>query len=329
MKKLFLLLFLTILLSSCTFQKKEISFYHWKSKAKYSDTIKNALSISKTDTIYMHYFDIKNTPQNGINPIYILKEIDCLYYNFNIIPVVFISNSIFNEPNDLERLSEKIDKLITDISIHNFRKEFKTIQLDCDWTQSTKNDYFYLIKLLNQKYKINTTIRLHQIKFKDKTGVPPANKGTLMLYNVGELANEDENSLLETRIVKQYINNKSNYPLILDVALPLYSQTVLINNHGNIKLINDNCKNELLKDSLHFKQQKENLFTVEKDTLFKGFYLSKGFKIKTEKLTEEEIINSYKVVENSKLITANIIFYHLDDKVLNNINLSKIIKKIN
>jgi len=184
-----------------------------------------------------------------------------------------------------------------------------------------------LIKLLDQKYKINVTIRLHQIKFKDKTGVPPANKGTLMLYNVGELANEDENSLLETRIVKEYINNSSKYPLTLDVALPLYSQTVLINNHGNIRLINDNCKNELLEDSFHFKQLKDNLFTVENDTLFKGFYLSKGFKIKIEELTEDEIINSYKVIENSKLKTANIIFYHLDDKVLNNLN--KIIEKLN
>ena len=327
MKKLYFLLFLILQLSSCKFQKKEISFYHWKSKAIYSDTIKKALSYSKTDTIYMHYFDIKKIPPNNINPIYILKEVDSSFSNFNIIPVIFISNSVFNEEIDVESLSNKIDKLITDISIHNFKKEFKTIQLDCDWTQSTKNDYFYLIKLLDQKYKINVTIRLHQIKFKDKTGVPPANKGTLMLYNVGELANEDENSLLETRIVKEYINNSSKYPLTLDVALPLYSQTVLINNHGNIRLINDNCKNELLEDSFHFKQLKDNLFTVENDTLFKGFYLSKGFKIKIEELTEDEIINSYKVIENSKLKTANIIFYHLDDKVLNNLN--KIIEKLN
>jgi len=329
MKNLYFLLFLTILISSCSFTKKEISFYHWKSKAKYSDTIKKALSISKTDTIYMHYFDIKKIPPNNINPVYILKEVDSSFNNFNIIPVVFISNSIFSEENNVERLSKKIDRLITDISIHNFGKEFKTIQLDCDWTLSTKNDYFHLIKLLSQKYAINVTIRLHQIKFKDKTGVPPVNKGTLMLYNVGELANEDQNSLLETEIVKNYINTNSKYPLTLDIALPLYSQTVLINNHGNVRLINDNCKNEILADSYHFKQLKDNLFTVEKDTLFRGFYLSKGFKIKTEKLTEDEIINSYKVIENSKLKTANIVFYHLDDKVLKNINLNKIIEKLN
>jgi len=62
--------------------------------------------------------------------------------------------------------------------------------------------------------------------------------------------------------------------------------------------------------------------------LFKGFYLSPGYQIKIEKPTEEEIIASYEIVKNSKLEISDLIFYHLDDKVVKSIDINKIIKEI-
>ena len=102
--------------------------------------------------------------------------------------------------------------------------------------------------------------------------------GALMLYNVGELKNLNENSILDSDVVAQYINNSSTYPLELSIALPLFSQTVIINNENKVKLSSATEKT-VLENDIHFEMKNKNLYEVKKDTLYKGFYLNKGFQI--------------------------------------------------
>ena len=333
MRKIILVFCIVFLLNSCEKKVHNISFYHWKTNAEFTPTISEVLKSSKTKKIYLHYFDIEN--RNSVNeygenifPTYVVQNIDKKYNDFEIIPTVYISNSVLLNKNlVVQKLAEKVEKLINQINLTHFKSEPTEIQIDCDWTQSTKNTYFELLEILEKKYEVSATIRLHQIKFQEKTGVPPLKKGTLMLYNVGDLKNSKQNSILESNIVDQYIKSSTKYPLELSVALPLFSQTVIFNNDNNIKLSSFTEKTFLDSD-LHFKAIDKNLYEVVQDTLFKGFYLSEGFQLKLEESLEKEIIESYKIVKNSKLKTEEIIFYHLEDESLNKININDLIKKL-
>ena len=79
------------------------------------------------------------------------------------------------------------------------------------------------------KKKIEVTIRLHQIKYASKTGVPPADSGMLMYYNMSDFTSIDtKNYILDIDVAKRYHYNFDTYPLALDLALPLYTQATII-----------------------------------------------------------------------------------------------------
>lgn len=144
---------------------------------------------------------------------------------------------------------------------------------------------------------------------------------------MGDLKNQQQNSILENNIVKQYINADTNYPLELNLGLPLFSQTIVSNTTNKIKIIKD-AERSILENDIHFKKIDKMNFSIVKDTLYKGFYLTKGYSLKLEELTEDEIIASYKTVKSSKLNINELVFYHLDEKALKNINLNKIIDQL-
>jgi len=330
------ILILLLLSFSCSkkeARKDEIAFYHWKAKADFTESYSEAIKTTDANTVYMHYFDIESLKEpswrdDGIYPTYVLKSVDEAYQKLNIIPVVYIDNRVLKtEKLDVLHLADRISKLIDQISNKHFQKKIQQVQIDCDWTMRTKSEYFALLKALKSKYDIGVTIRLHQIKFQNKTGVPPVNRGTLMLYNMGDLRNTKENSILESAIVGQYIDERSTYPLELKTALPLFAQTVVTNNNNKIKLIK-NTDRKFLENDPHFEQIDATNFKLVKDTLYKGFYLVKGYNLKLEEVKSSEISASYELIKDSKLKTDGLIFYHLDDRSLSNYDLKNTIEKL-
>ena len=330
---MFILLLLAISCSKEKVIKKDIAFYHWKAKADFTKAYSEAIESTEANTVYMHYFDIEplakvNWYDDGIYPTYVLKSVAKDYQHMDIVPVVYIANPVFKTDDlDVSKLSKKIAKLIDQISQKQFNRKIKHIQLDCDWTETTRASYFELLRTLKNDFTIDVTIRLHQIKFKERTGVPPVNAGTLMLYNMGDLRNKAQNSILESSVVGQYIHAESTYPMALKIALPLFSQTVVTNNNNKIKLIK-NTHREVLENDPHFKQINSNNFKVMADTLYKGFYLAQGYNLKLEDVKPSEISDSYKLIKASKLNTQGIIFYHLDDLSLSNYDLNNTIEKL-
>jgi hypothetical protein len=322
-----------IICNACSRKKEtEYSFYYWKSKATDSDVIKVALQKAKTKTIYMHFFDVDtdntdNTAAKDLFPKYTLEEVSPDFKQYDIVPVVYIVNNSLKNA-DIQELSTHIHSLIDEISEYQFHKKFKTIQLDCDWTTTTRANYFELIRLLKKFYAVNATIRLHQIKYKAETGIPPVDQGTLMLYNMGNLDSIKQNSILESSIVGDYINSSTTYPIDLDVALPLFSQTVLISKENQIRIVAGVEKASIEKDSLHFRKIDNQVFEVVQDILYKGFYLSPGYKFKFEEVSEDEIIRSYSMIKRSKIHLNNVLFYHLDDDALQHVNLDRLIQQL-
>lgn len=317
-------IFIVIFIFSCSKENKNqsYSFYHWKSKALMPSTLENKLDTT-LDQVYLHYFDIDlNEQYNSIRPKYVLSAVDDWYKEQQITPVVYITNRAMLKAKDPSYLVKQIHALVQEISNHHFGKELPNLQIDCDWTGRTKTQYFQLLKLLKKYYTLSVTIRLHQIKYPKETGVPPVNTGILMLYNMGELSNMEENSIINTETVQSYVNKNLSYPMDLDLALPLYSQTVIKNKLGKVKLLN--YIPESLADTNIFSSIGENLYLPKKDTLYHGFYISPGYQLKTEKVTSDVLLESIQILKKSRLNFQSIIYYHLEEKNLENYNISKI-----
>lgn len=326
-----LVIVLLFLACSCTNRADDkFSFYHWKSNAELSELSANALKTAKTHTVYLRYFDVKNEKNywGGYEPFptYVIGTVGEEFKNFDIIPVVYIKNEVFSvEENDVRSMATKVKTLIHQISERHFDKQFKKVQIDCDWTVNTKSQYFEFLKILSEEFEVDATIRLHQIKFKKETGIPPIKSGTLMLYNVGDLKNKNQNSILESSIVEQYINTNSSYPIPLNIALPIFSQTVVSNADGKVKIIKD-VDRSVYENDLHFKKIDNQNYAVVKDTLYKGFFLSTTNSLKLEELSQNEIVESLELIERSDLVMGQVIFYHLDDSSLSKVDLEQLTK---
>ena len=164
-------------------------------------------------------------------------------------------------------------------------------------------------------WSLSATIRMHQVKFMGKSGVPPVDRGLLMCYNMGNLKNPaTNNSINETAELKKYIGNIHKYPLPLDVAFSLFDWYVLFRNDsykGLIQNLNDSVfKNE-------FVEKKDNRYRFLKDTLLMGYYFRKNDVLRYENSDYNAIIRSANEVNNKlKETDLRVSLYHLDSITL-------------
>ena len=181
---------------------------------------------------------------------------------------------------------------------NNFNNKINEILIDCDWTATTKTKYFQLIKQLktqlnaqfNKQLTLTTTIRLHQIKFSEKTGIPPADKGVLMAYNTGDLSDPQTiNSILDINVLKTYLSELNTYPLQLDIALPLFSWGIVKRDGQAVQLIPNFNKDFLLKndkntEGVYFDDKNNNTITILKSGYYNSYYLYADDVIKMEEI---------------------------------------------
>jgi hypothetical protein len=201
------------------------------------------------------------------------------------------------------------------------------MQIDCDWTESTKYKYFQFLSSIKNKtrWKLGATIRLHQVKYKEKTGVPPIDYGVLMYYNMGQLnTNANSNSIYSAKTASLYKDYIYSYPLHLDVALGLFSWGVHSRNGKGIRLIN-NWNSHLIVDDNHFKVIRPNNYICIKDTVVNQSMIYIGDLIKIEETSSEELLNiSSELNEEIKNDSISVIFYHLDNFILKNYETNKL-----
>ncbi|UQB67506.1 hypothetical protein [Epilithonimonas zeae] len=325
MKSILQCLICILLLTNCskTNNNHDYGFYYWRSTFNLNKKEQQTLNKCKVENLYTRFFDIvkQNDQFLEVGIININKEIST---DKKIVPVIFITNETwFNiKPNDIRFLADKINERINKIhSNHKLNLE-NEIQIDSDWTASTKNDYFKFLQTLKQisKKNITCTLRLHQVKDKLQTGIPPVDKMYLMCYATSSpLENQIENSILDVRTLKSYLRNLEDYPLKLDIALPIYSWGIVTNHLGKKKLINALTAEELMQNK-NFKTINKNNFEVLKDDFYFGLYLNKGFKIKIEEIAEKDIIESLNFIDEKLNYPFHIIYYHLDERFTKNYN---------
>jgi len=325
MKSILQCLICILLLTNCTKTNNnhDYGFYYWRSTFNLNKNEQQTLNKSKVGNLYTRFFDVvkQNDQFLEVGIININKETST---DKKIVPVIFITNETwFNiKPNDIQFLAVKINERINKIhSNHKLNLE-NEIQIDSDWTASTKNDYFKFLQALKQisKKNITCTLRLHQVKDKLQTGIPPVDKMYLMCYATSSpLENQEQNSILDVRTLKSYLRNLEDYPIKLDIALPIYSWGIVTNHLGKKKLINALTAEELMQNK-NFQTINKNNFEVLKDDFYFGLYLNKGFKIKIEEIAEKDITESLNFIDEKLNYPFHIIYYHLDERFTKNYN---------
>jgi hypothetical protein len=326
-----ILLILTFFLCACkrktTHEPKNIerSFYYWKSVFKLSAKEKYTLDTLKINTLYIKFFDVTWDSKSKMPfPVAQLIVRDSVYLqdnSLNIIPTIFITNESIAKIDSAstDDLATKIFSLEKLIAANNHFKKITEIQIDCDWTAKTRYKYFALLsklQKLDSNINFTATIRLHQIKYANSTGIPPIKRGMLMCYNMGNLTNKNtKNSILEIAELKKYIGNLHHYPLALDVALPLFDWKVHFSKDVFKGLIKD-LPMEGLTNKAFIK--KDNIYLAAKDTLLFGYNFNTGDIIRVEESKYDEILNAGTLIAN-KLKNKNLrlSLYHLDTVTLN------------
>ncbi len=303
-------------------RKVERSFYYWKSIFALNSFENQRLDSLQIKTIYLRFFDA-DWDENKHQPlpkavVKIIKNDSIISHKIKIIPVVFITNECIQKlaATQINLLADQIILLMLTSYKNLFpNQQISEVQIDCDWSASTRQKYFALLQSIKKKGipVLSVTIRLHQIKYLLATGVPPADRGLLMCYNMGNLTKSaTKNSIIEVDELKKYIHNLSSYPLPLDVGLPLFDWYVLFRNNqyqGLIKTLNVIDPNIIKTGADHY--------FILKDTSINNIDLKKGDVLRKEVSKYEEIVQAAELL-NKKLgrNPLRISFFHLDSVTL-------------
>jgi hypothetical protein len=210
-----------------------------------------------------------------------------------------------------------------------FEKDIQELLFDCDWTELSKENYFYLLEKLKSKfsnYKIASTIRLWQYKYYEKAGIPPVDKGLLMCYNMTNPTEyKTKNSIGTSDELAEYITH-DKYPLELDIALPLFSWSVLFRGGEFKGVISD--YQEFEKSPTIFKKTDDNKYTLQDDIQIGKFYARNGDEIKIEKISDDEIENMIEIISDKVKISndTKVTFFSFDKKYINDYGVQNISK---
>jgi len=304
---------------SCSKRETSASFYYWQTNFNLNKQEDQTLKELNCSELYIRLFDI-DIKNDSIVPLGIIKNLDSFPNNLQLTPVVFITNRTFIEtkPENIKQLAVNTHNKIISL-LKQANKTCNKIQIDCDWSQSTKHNYFQFLKqfkAIDTSIQLSCTIRLHQVKYPTITGIPPVDEGTIMYYNMGKL-NEDKNSIYNANDANKYIESISHYPLTCNIALPIFSWGKVERDSKIINLINNT-------DSLLF-EKKEQLLVVDSITykvkssfLYKGIYFKENDVMIMEQTSSNDLILAAKALSKElKGDSIKIIFFDLNSNNLN------------
>jgi len=304
------------------------AYYYWKTEFTLSDSQEIFLDSNHIKKLYIKLLDVD---WNEVNSAYPTSITDFEYnfpgkgLHFIAVPVVFITNRTLQKidtseiPDLAGKIVRKLDRIreLTDRPIREY-------QVDCDWSESTKQKYFLLLKEIKKKIgqaQLSATIRLYQLKYPDKAGIPPVDRGMLMMYNLSNVKDYDViNSIFDLNTAKKYFENLKPYPLKLDVVLPDFSWGVVFKDRKFCCLLRD-LNNEkashtsyLVKSTLN---HGGNYYIVKKDTVVNDIYLRYGDLVRIEELNEAELLEAAKLSEQAlKCDSVTVSLFDFDESTI-------------
>jgi len=298
----------------------EPAFYHWKSGFRLAPAEQALLDSLRVQRLYVRFFDVDWDARRGEPvPQAPLEWAEPPDPDRAIVPVVFLTNRAFEHlPREaVPDLARRVARKLAEMGL----QPPEEVQMDCDWTAGTRDAYFAFLKalrpLLPPECSLSVTVRLHQLKDPRGTGVPPAERGVLMFYNMGRVEDPAEpNSILNLEAARAYLRPFRDYPLPLDLALPLFRWGAVFRDGRLVRLIND-LGPEALQDTTRFRAFGERHFGVLRSTYLQGYYLYRGDLLRLEGVDSSALLRALELLHPLlDARTRTLLFYHLDSSVV-------------
>lgn len=292
-KYLYLLL---VLLGACSYEDTppEQALYCWKTQVQFSAEEADFVKNNRIERLYIRYCDVglRDNAPVPIAPV----DIDTLsLQGKTVIPVVYLKNEIFNpeltEGNStyISTLAHKLGDYIEQINRY-YRLRVSEVQFDCDWSLSTKQAYFSMLEAFKKEYpyQLSATIRLHQVKYREETGVPPVDYGVLMYYNMGRISATGANSIYDRSTALRYLGKLREYPLPLDIALPMFAWGVHSADGQVFHLVGGLTHAQAQAISTLVRTDDPDIYKVAEQTYYKGRVWQAGDLIKIEEVSDAQ-----------------------------------------
>ncbi|WP_374951867.1 hypothetical protein [Mucilaginibacter sp.] len=307
--------FLFALISCKHKEDPQAAFYYWKTIYQTNSVQKDLLNKTGNNKLYLRFFDVTwDEHKHDVKPNAVVHINESLT-GLRVIPVIFISNRVFERIafSGADSLAKKCHDLVS-ILAAKANCSVQSVQIDCDWTESTKEKYFSFLKFFKafSRHSVQATIRLHQVKYRERTGVPPVDKGVLMFYNMGKItAGGTASSIYNEKDAARYLSRLGSYPLPLDVALPLFSWVIQSRDGKLIQIYSKITCNEL-KDQRYFGALKDG-FRAKKSLFLKGVYIKANDNFKPEKTNADILKKAADQLSDQlpSLKNRTIIYYEL------------------
>ncbi|HND87799.1 MAG TPA: hypothetical protein PK971_05710, partial [Saprospiraceae bacterium] len=207
---------LSLLLAACSGQPERglrPAFYSWQTTLGVPLTTRQYLDSLGCRTLCVKVLDVGRDPLSAQVTRYAqLRVADTAGLGgLGVVPTVFITNEVFRHSSPQERAAW-VGPMAAALRPWLLRsgQEGGELQFDCDWTASTREAYFSFLRemraALPRGSTLSATVRLHQYKFPDQTGVPPVERGMLMLYNTGDIDQPVlRNSIFDAADARKYL----------------------------------------------------------------------------------------------------------------------------
>lgn len=292
------------------------SFYYWRTVFYLTDIEQQALQNNEVSKMYIRYFDVDIDSRGKPHPVSAIhfKESP---KNLQIVPVVYIKNRVMLKDNlQLDALANNICKYIEQINEASEIGPIDEIQIDCDWTLTSRDKFMQFIDILKNRSgkKLSATIRLHQIKHYTSTHIPNVAYATLMYYNMGKIEADTLNSIYDREIAHRYIESLKRYPMKLNIALPIYAWGVHVSNNRVVNLVSKIDKMAFENDTNFVCERNTNIITVKNSTIKDGRYYLRNDWIKIEEISEVELMQMAADIGKQLPYTPHgVVFFDLDE----------------
>ena len=316
-------------------EKAERAFYYWKTVFHLSASQHKMLEDMNVTKLYMRFFDVDlNTVSEQLEPRAKIQFKDSVSDKYEIVPVVYITNKSFvkSAPAFMPDLANNVLNLINDMARIN-KIKFKEIQIDCDWTDNSKTKYFSFLKALKSQLVLknqllSATIRLHQVKYKNQTGIPPVDKGMLMYYNMGKITPDaTSNSIYNAKDAAKYVSYCQEYPLPFDVVLPMFSWGVHIRKNKVIELINNMNRADFENNTNFIKVNTVSYVSLHAFFLNGNYYMKNDI-VRIEEVTPTDCLEAAEQLKKNMIKPVKTVAIFHSEALITNQYEKKVLEKI-
>jgi len=268
------------------------AFYFWRTEWSSSTELQNAMKDAGITRLYMRFFDVEwDSREKTAQPIAPLTFASPAPQGVEVVPVVYIVNAVFLKMpyEDVPKLADNILRKVRAMADRG-NIPFKELQLDCDWSDDSQRNYFRFVEIVHNTMKsegrsLSATLRLHQIKYAKRTGIPSVDHGMLMFYNFSQIqGDEPGHSIFNEKDAARYTSSIANYPLKLDVVLPMFSWSIHARDGKVLGLLEGIGSAEARRFD-GFRERSAKRYEATRSFFFRGSYFMEGDALLVEETT--------------------------------------------